>query len=262
MPDRDVLALGEGDAEQARGAVEGGLDHVVERQIRLDRGVVEIGFGLPQLLGVVAPVPGRERKVAALRRDQRLQFVAVGERPGAGRLPDPLQQPAHGLRRLGHGVLQPIGGVGRIAQQFCALLAQRQDLDNVLVVVVGVAVVAAGDEGPVRPSRAGRAGRALQERLDRGARQRHDRLAGEPALFRRGPGGGDKAVGEPGAVVLAELHEPVLLVAEQMMAEAGAEMGEPLVDLGHPLLGLLGRGRRRRGGSGYRCAPGGAPARP
>src|SRR4029453_7603394 len=32
VPDRDVLALGEGDAEQARGAVEGRVDHVIERE--------------------------------------------------------------------------------------------------------------------------------------------------------------------------------------------------------------------------------------
>src|ERR1700686_3613472 len=54
MPDRNILALAEGDAEQAGGAVEGGVDHVVEHQIRLDRGVVEIGAALPQLFGVVA----------------------------------------------------------------------------------------------------------------------------------------------------------------------------------------------------------------
>ena len=60
MPDRDVLALGEGDPEQAGGAVEGGLDHVVEHQIGLDRGVVEIGAALAQDLGVVAPVPRGE----------------------------------------------------------------------------------------------------------------------------------------------------------------------------------------------------------
>ena len=46
-----------------------------------------------------------------------------------------------------------------------------------------------------------------------------------------------KPSGQAGAVVLAELHEPFLLVAEQMVAEGGAEMGQPLVDLGHPLLG-------------------------
>ena len=43
----------------------------------------------------------------------------------------------------------------------------------------------------------------------------------------------------PAQIVLAELHEPVLLVAEQMVAEACAKMGQPLIDLGHPLLGGL-----------------------
>ena len=80
---------------------------------------------------------------------------------------------------------------------------------------------------------------ALQERLDRGARQRHDRLAGHAALVGRGPGGGDEALRQAVAIGLAEFHEPVLLVAEQMMAERGAEMRQPLVDLGHPLLRRL-----------------------
>ena len=124
MPDRDVLALREGNPEQAGGAVEGGIDHVVEDEIGLDRGVVEIGAALAQDLGVVAPVPRGERKITALLRDQRLQGVAVGERPGARRLPDPLQQAAHGFRRLGHGILQPVGGVGREAHDLGGLLAQ------------------------------------------------------------------------------------------------------------------------------------------
>src|SRR5664279_5317018 len=55
VPDRDILALGKADAEQAGGAVERGLDHVVERKIRLDGGVVEIGSDLPQLFGVITP---------------------------------------------------------------------------------------------------------------------------------------------------------------------------------------------------------------
>ena len=109
----------------------------------------------------------------------------------------------------------------------------------VCVVVVGVAVVAAGDEGLVDLLAQLAPARALQERLDRGARQRHDRLAGHAALAGGGPGGGDEAVRKAVEIGLAELHEPVLLVAEQMVAEAGAEMGQPLVDLGHPLLGRL-----------------------
>ena len=239
MPDRDIPALGEADAEQAGGAVESRLDHVVEREIGLDRGVVEIGPALPQLFGVVAPVPWRQREIAALLRHQRLQVVAVPERPGPRRLPDPLQQAAHGLRRLGHGILQPIGGEGRIAQQLGALLAQLEDLDDDGVVVVALPLSPRAVKALNTFSRSVAAARALQERLDRGARQRHDRLAGHAALFGGGPGGRDKAVGQAVTVGLAELHEPVLLVAEQMMAEGGAEMGEPLVDLGHPLLGRL-----------------------
>ena len=239
MPDRDVFPLREGNPEQAGGAVEGGLDHVVEDQIGLDRGVVEIGAALAQDLGVVAPVPRGERKIAALLRDQRLQGVAVGERPGASRLPDPLQQAAHRLRRLGHGILQPVGGIGRKAHDLGGLLAEREDLHDGGVVVVGVAIVAARGEGLEDLLAQVAARRALQERLHGRARQRHDRLACHAPLFRSRLGRGDERLGKAGAVVLAELHEPVLLVAEQMVAERGAELGQPLVDLGPPLLGGL-----------------------
>ena len=88
-------------------------------------------------------------------------------------------------------------------------------------------------------SRRSRRDGALQERLHGRARQRHDRLACHAPLFRSRLGRGDERLGKAGAVVLAELHEPVLLVAEQMVAERGAELGQPLVDLGPPLLGGL-----------------------
>ena len=81
--------------------------------------------------------------------------------------------------------------------------------------------------------------RTLQERLDRGARQRQHRLAAEPAFFRSGLGGGDKTVGQAFAILRRQLHRPVLLVAEQMVAEGGAELRQPLVDLGHPRFGLV-----------------------
>ena len=62
-------------------------------------------------------------------------------------------------------------------------------------------------------------------------------LAGHAALLGGGPGRRDEAVRQAVAIGLAQFHEPFLLVAEQMVAERGAEMGQPLVDLGHPLLG-------------------------
>ena len=148
MPDRDILALGKGDAEQPVRAVEGGLDHVVEREIRLDRGIVEIGAALPQLFGVVAPVPWRQREIAALLRHQRLQGVAIAPAPARGRASRPAPTGRARLRGvLAIEILQPVGGEGREAQQLRALLAQPQNLDNGGVVVVGIAVVAARDKG-------------------------------------------------------------------------------------------------------------------
>ncbi len=243
MPHRDILALGEGEPEQAAGAIERRLDHVVEREIGLDGGVIEISAALTQPLGVIAPVPGRELEIAALLGHQRLQIIAVGKCAGASRLPDPFQQAAHGFRRLGHGILEPVGGVGRIAENPGALLAQLQNLDDGRVVVVAIAVVAARDEGLVHFFAQIAPRRTLEERLDGGARRGHDRLAGKPPLFGGGLRGGDEAVGEAGPIVITEFHDPVLLVGKQMVAEAGAEIGEPFVDLGHPLLrGLVKAG--------------------
>ncbi len=212
---------------------------MVEGQIGLDRRIIEIGAALAQLFGVIAPIPGSELEVAALLRNQLLQRIAIGQRAGAGWLPDPLQQTAHGLRRLGHGVLQAIGREGREAQDFRGLLAQLQDFDDGLVVVIGVAIVAALDEGLVGLLAQVAPRRAFQERLHRGPRRGDDRLASHAALVSRGPGRGDEALGEPIEIAFAQLHEPLLLVAEQMMAETGAEMREALVDLGHPRLGGL-----------------------
>src|SRR6202007_3191859 len=60
------------------------------------------------------------------------------------------------------------------------------------------------------------------------------------ALFGGGLSRRDEAVGKPRAVVLGELQDPVLLVAEQMVAEARAKISQTLIDLGHPRLALLG----------------------
>ena len=240
MPDRDVLALGEGHAEQPGRHIKGRIDHVIEREIRLDRRIVEVGAALAQLFGVVAPVPGGELEVATLFRDQGLQGIAVGHGAGAGRFPDPFQQAAHGLRCLRHRVLQPVGGEARVTENLGALLAQLEDFENDGVIVVGVAIVAAGDEGLVELLAQVAAGGILQEGLDEGARQRHQHLARLAALVSGGLGGGDKAFRQTCKIVCTKLHGPLLLVAEQMVAEVCREMCQPLVDLGGPRLGCLG----------------------
>ena len=62
--ERDVVDPGEAQPEEAGGGVEGGLDHLVELEIGLELGLVEIEAALAELLGVVAPV-GRGEVVVA-----------------------------------------------------------------------------------------------------------------------------------------------------------------------------------------------------
>src|ERR1041385_8699401 len=63
-----VATLDKAQAEQPPGSVERGLDDVVEHEIRLHRSLVERVFRLPHLLGVVAPIPGRDRLIEAIDR--------------------------------------------------------------------------------------------------------------------------------------------------------------------------------------------------
>ncbi len=132
---RDVLAVGvlhvpgarvlvierhvggrEGQAEQPARGFERSIDDLVELEVGLDLGLVQIELGLAALLGVIAPVPGREREVAALVRDDLLHGVALGQRLGAGAGPDVFQQLARGARRLGHLVVEPVVGKGVVAR--------------------------------------------------------------------------------------------------------------------------------------------------
>ena len=78
---RRVPDLGEVEPEQAVRGVEGGLDDALELEVGLDLGLVEVVLAAAQLLGVVAPVPRREREVPALLPHQLLQGVALA--PGA-----------------------------------------------------------------------------------------------------------------------------------------------------------------------------------
>ena len=61
-------------------------------EIGLDRRLVEIAAALPQLLGVIAPVPRLELEIAAVLLDQRLHGVAVGERARARRRPHRIEE--------------------------------------------------------------------------------------------------------------------------------------------------------------------------
>src|SRR5919108_1478928 len=116
MPDRHVVAALEGQAEEAARGVERGFDDSLELEIWLDRRFVDVAACLSQLLRVMAPVPRRQRKIFALRLHQRLQGIAIGERTASRRRPDTLEQRANGVRRLRHGVIQPVMREARISE--------------------------------------------------------------------------------------------------------------------------------------------------
>ena len=60
----------ESEPEQPAGGFESCLDHLVELEVRLDLGFIEIEPRLAELLRVVAPIVRRQREIAALLRDQ------------------------------------------------------------------------------------------------------------------------------------------------------------------------------------------------
>src|SRR5258705_5619456 len=148
MPARDVAAALEREPEQLMGGIERSLDDVVKLEVRLDLTLVDVALTLAQLLGVVAPVPGRELEIAALLLNEPLHGVAVDERARARGLPYPLEQVAHRLRRLRHRVVEPVVREALKAEQPRPLSAQRQNLDDDRLVVGLAAAVAARDPGP------------------------------------------------------------------------------------------------------------------
>ena len=121
---RRVPDLGEVEPEEPPGGVEGRLDDALELEVGLDLGLVEVVLAAAQLLGVVAPVPRREREIAALLPHQLLQGVALA--PGARhrRRPDIAQKLERRLRRLRHGVGELVGGEALIAHEPRPLGAQ------------------------------------------------------------------------------------------------------------------------------------------
>src|SRR6059036_1502597 len=69
MPAGDVAATLEREPEQLVGGVERALDDVVKLEVGLELALIDVALALAELLGVVAPVPGRELEIAALLLD-------------------------------------------------------------------------------------------------------------------------------------------------------------------------------------------------
>ncbi len=220
----------EGQPEQPPRGLEGRLDHLVELEVRLDLGLIEIVFRLAQLLGVIAPVPRRQREVAALFRHQVLQGVAFATGLGAGAAPDFVEQAARRGRGLGHLVVEPVVGEAGEAEQPGALAAQQHHLGDQGAVVGGAAVLAALDPGLEHLLAQIAPGRELQEALARRPRQRDGVLARVAALLGRGARGVAGEIRQAGEVAFVEDQRVGLLVGQHVLPELRCR-GSPAVSL-------------------------------
>jgi hypothetical protein len=113
----------ETETEQPARGLKRSLDHLVELEIGLDFGLIQIELRFTQLLGVIAPVVRREREIAALLRDHRLQRVALCRSLGPRPAPDLVEHLARRRRRPGHLVVEPVVGEARKTKQLRALSA-------------------------------------------------------------------------------------------------------------------------------------------
>ena len=164
-----------------------------------------------------------------------LEGVAVRHGTSPRRRPHAIEQALNGFRRLRHGVVETIMRKGRIADEPRPLGAQRDRLGDDRLVVGCAAAIAADYPGLVRlfPQVAPR--RGPQKRLDTGPRQRDRMLVRQASLRRRRPGRRAGAFAQAGEVILALEHQRVsLLVGQHVLAEGGAERGQPLADRRNP----------------------------
>ena len=191
-------------------------------------------LGAATLFRVKAPVPGLQRAMNAVPGQHRLQDLRIGQRLGARRLPDPHQQPAHGIGRLGHFRFQLVGGETGIAQQFCPLMAQRQRLGRHGPVVMGIAIGAARDPGPIGQSAQLAVGGKLQEGHDQRPVQRDSRSV-QPALAPRRPRRRDNEIGQARQILLGQRQMPAAFLGQHILAELGAQGRQPRHHRRHPV---------------------------
>lgn len=232
----DVRARHGRDAEQAPGDGDGRLQHAVELEIGLHVTFGEGEAALADLLRVVPPVPGHDVVVPALLADELGDGGLLAAGLGAGAFPDLHQERVHRLRRLGHGVVEAVGGVAGVAEKAGGLGPEREHLLDDRSIVGLPAALAARDpglEGPLAEIPAGGEG---EEGLDQRSVERHGEAARRlPALGLGGHGSGEVLRQAIEVAAVEEEHE-ALLVGENVLSEGGAQGGQPFADGGQPLL--------------------------
>ncbi len=238
MVDGNVVAAPEGDAEELGRHVEGGLNDPVELEVGLQRRLVDGIAALAHLLGIVAPVPRLDGLVHALLAGHRGEIVALLAGAHHGTAPHPLEQGAHRVGRLRHGLVELEGGEGRIAQKLRPLDPELDGLGDDRRVVGRAAHLAALHPGledrlaEVAPRRQG------EEGLDHGTAEGHD-VALAAAILGGLCERGLEEVGKALNVGRRQVHCPSRFVLQHVLAEGRAEGRQALGDRPHPLLARL-----------------------
>ncbi len=145
----DVSALVEIQSEQTARDLEGRGDDIVERQMRLQRALVEIIQRLAPLFRVIAPVPWLQFEIAALGGDHLLQGRGLAQGLRARGRPDLPHEIERRPRRLRHRVVEAEIGVAGIAEKARFFGAQPQRSGHDRAIVVRAAIGAArGERAP------------------------------------------------------------------------------------------------------------------
>ena len=161
-----AIDLAELEPEEAMCAVKLCRQHSVERQVGLQRGLIQIMLGLAALFAVIAPIPRLQRSDDAIGVQHCLEHGGIRQRLFARRLPDPHQKAANRCGCLGHLGFQFEIGKTLISQEFRPLLPQGKGFGRNCPVVVGVAIGAACDPSLIGVLPQGAAGAELQEGHD------------------------------------------------------------------------------------------------
>ena len=235
---RQVGTLLEGQAvELARGVEHAVLQHVLHFQVGLELRLVEVVLVGADLLGVIRPVPRLQLEAGlALGRlllvDHGLQIGAFTLGIGNGRRGQLAQHPVDRFRGLRGFVGEDVRGVGRVAEHLRLLGAQLQDRRHQLGVVELIAAAATVDRG-LEQALAQRAVFQLRlQRLTGGVEQGNDVLALLAGGLGRVGRGSDLVGSHAGQFFFAvDGDGRRVYLAEHILVEAGAEIGQFAVDL-------------------------------
>ena len=137
-----IAALFELQAEEFSGHKESRFNHARERKVRPEFLLIDRIIAGAQFFCVMAPISFAEGTVLSVLRSECGQSFGFAFGRLAPDGPDFVEEGAHCFRRFRHCVIELVMGVGLIAEQFGALVAQRQSLCNDRTIVALAALFA------------------------------------------------------------------------------------------------------------------------